>query len=105
MMLVIPQVLDAAALAQVRALLEAPQAEWVDGRATAGHQGALVKVNQQLDERGEAARRAQAIVEATTHFEDAERIAHASRGLGEAMAGLEIGPLEQNGGLLQHRGW
>jgi PKHD-type hydroxylase len=64
MMLVIPQVLDAAALAQVRALLEAPQAEWVDGRATAGHQGALVKVNQQLDERGEAARRAQAIVAA-----------------------------------------
>jgi pyridoxal 5'-phosphate synthase pdxS subunit len=50
-------------------------------------------------------RRARAIVEATTHFEDAERIAHASRGLGQAMAGLEIGPLEQNGGLLQHRGW
>jgi pyridoxal 5'-phosphate synthase pdxS subunit len=50
-------------------------------------------------------RRARAIVEATTHFEDAERIGQASRGLGEAMAGLEIGPLEQNGGLLQHRGW
>jgi pyridoxal 5'-phosphate synthase pdxS subunit len=50
-------------------------------------------------------RRALAIVEATTHYQDAERIANASRGLGEAMAGLEIGPLEQNGGLLQHRGW
>jgi len=50
-------------------------------------------------------RRARAIVEATTHFEDAGRIAHASRGLGQAMAGLEIGPLEQNGSLLQHRGW
>jgi pyridoxal 5'-phosphate synthase pdxS subunit len=50
-------------------------------------------------------RMASAIVEATTHFEDAARIAAASRGLGEAMAGLEIGPLEQNGGLLQHRGW
>ena len=49
--------------------------------------------------------RARAIVEATTHYQDAERIANASRGLGEAMAGLEIGPLEQNGGLLQHRGW
>src|SRR3954464_3173872 len=49
--------------------------------------------------------RAKAIVEATTHFEDAERIAAASRGLGGAMPGLEIGPLEQNGGLLQHRGW
>jgi pyridoxal 5'-phosphate synthase pdxS subunit len=53
----------------------------------------------------EPERRARAIVEATTHFRDAERIASASRGLGEAMAGLEIGPLEQNGGLLQHRGW
>jgi pyridoxal 5'-phosphate synthase pdxS subunit len=50
-------------------------------------------------------RRARAIVESTTHFEDAERVAHASRGLGQAMAGLEIGPLEQNGSLLQHRGW
>ncbi|MEA2483683.1 MAG: pyridoxal 5-phosphate synthase pdxS subunit [Thermoleophilaceae bacterium] len=50
-------------------------------------------------------RMATAIVEATTHFEDPERIAQASRGLGHAMAGLEIGPLEQNGGLLQHRGW
>src|SRR6266850_2588494 len=50
-------------------------------------------------------RRARAIVEATTHFEDAERLAAASRGLGGAMPGLEIGPLEQNGGLLQHRGW
>jgi pyridoxal 5'-phosphate synthase pdxS subunit len=49
--------------------------------------------------------RARAIVEATTHFEDPERIAHASRGLGEAMAGLEIGPLAENGGLLQTRGW
>src|SRR4051794_369639 len=49
--------------------------------------------------------RARAIVEATTHFEDPERIAHASRGLGGAMAGLEIGPLAENGGLLQTRGW
>jgi pyridoxal 5'-phosphate synthase pdxS subunit len=51
------------------------------------------------------AERARAIVEATTHFEDAERVAAASRGLGDAMAGLEIGPLQENGGLLQHRGW
>ena len=36
-------------------------------------------------------RRARAIVEATTHFEDPERVAAASRELGEAMAGLEIG--------------
>jgi pyridoxal 5'-phosphate synthase pdxS subunit len=50
------------------------------------------------------ARRAKAIVEATTHFEDPERVAAASIGLGEAMSGLEIGPLEEQGALLQHRG-
>jgi pyridoxal 5'-phosphate synthase pdxS subunit len=48
-----------------------------------------------------------AIVEATTHFEDAERVARASRGLGAAMGGLEISTLDApgGGGLLQHRGW
>src|ERR1700754_4877011 len=50
------------------------------------------------------ARRARAIVEATTHFEDPERVAAASIGLGEAMSGLEIGPLEAEDALLQHRG-
>ncbi len=50
------------------------------------------------------ARRAKAIVEATTHFEDPERVAAASIGLGEAMSGLEIGPLEAEDALLQHRG-
>jgi pyridoxal 5'-phosphate synthase pdxS subunit len=49
--------------------------------------------------------RARAIVEATTHYEDPERVAAASRGLGEAMPGIEISSLEANGGLLQHRGW
>ena len=49
--------------------------------------------------------RARAIVEATTHFSDPERIAAASRELGEAMPGIEIGTLQENGGLLQHRGW
>jgi len=50
------------------------------------------------------ARRAKAIVEATTHFDDPERVAAASIGLGEAMAGLEIGELEAQGELLQNRG-
>src|ERR1700734_4183288 len=35
------------------------------------------------------ARRARAMVEATTHFEDAQIVAKVSRGLGEAMPGLE----------------
>jgi pyridoxal 5'-phosphate synthase pdxS subunit len=45
-----------------------------------------------------------AIVEATTHYDDPERLAHASRGLGAAMAGIEIGALGEDG-LLQNRGW
>src|SRR3954463_4567966 len=49
--------------------------------------------------------RARAIVEATTHYKDPERVAAASRELGEAMPGIEIGTLEANGGLLQTRGW
>jgi pyridoxal 5'-phosphate synthase pdxS subunit len=49
-------------------------------------------------------RRARAIVEATTHFNDPERVAAASIGLGEAMAGLEIAPLQAEGALLQNRG-
>ncbi len=50
------------------------------------------------------AKRAKAIVEATTHFRDPEILARVSRGLGEAMPGLEIGAIAQEG-LLQHRGW
>ena len=50
-------------------------------------------------------RRARAIVEATTHFQDPERVLAASRELGEAMPGIEIGALQENGGLLQNRGW
>jgi pyridoxal 5'-phosphate synthase pdxS subunit len=52
-------------------------------------------------------RTAAAIVEATTHFDNPERVAGASRGLGAAMSGLEISELAEanGGGLLQHRGW
>jgi pyridoxal 5'-phosphate synthase pdxS subunit len=50
------------------------------------------------------ARRAKAIVEATTHFNDPERVAAASIGLGEAMPGLEIAGLEAADALLQNRG-
>ncbi|HWC49182.1 MAG TPA: pyridoxal 5'-phosphate synthase lyase subunit PdxS [Solirubrobacterales bacterium] len=49
-------------------------------------------------------RRARAIVEATTHYKDPERVAAASTGLGEAMAGLEIAGLAAEDALLQHRG-
>jgi len=49
-------------------------------------------------------RRARAIVEATTHHDDPERVAAASEGLGEAMAGLEIADLAAADALLQDRG-
>ena len=49
-------------------------------------------------------RTAAAIVEATTHFDDAERVARASRDLGAAMSGIEISTLGEQG-LIQHRGW
>lgn len=46
MLLHIEQVLDAAAIARMRAKLDG--AEWIDGRETVGPQGALAKRNQQL---------------------------------------------------------
>jgi pyridoxal 5'-phosphate synthase pdxS subunit len=49
-------------------------------------------------------RRARAIVEATTHFNDPERVTAASIGLGEAMPGLEIAGLAAEDALLQNRG-
>ena len=48
--------------------------------------------------------RAQAIVEATTHFNDPDVLAKVSRGLGEPMHGLDIKELGEEG-LLQVRGW
>jgi len=48
--------------------------------------------------------RARAIVEATTHFEDPERVARASEGLGEAMSSLEARKLGDEQ-LLANRGW
>jgi len=53
---------------------------------------------------GEPEKRARAIVEATTHYEDAAMVANASRGLGEAMRGLEIAAIPERE-LLATRGW
>ena len=47
-------------------------------------------------------RRAKAIVEATTHFQDPAIIAKVSRGLGAAMPGLEIDTLDTT---FADRGW
>ena len=48
--------------------------------------------------------RAEAIVEATTHFRDADRVARASEGLGTAMTSLETRKLDESQ-LLATRGW
>ncbi|WP_158883773.1 Fe2+-dependent dioxygenase [Rhodanobacter sp. L36] len=56
MFLRLPQVLNAAQLSSVRNALGSDQACWVDGRVTAGHQGAKVKRNQQLDQSSALAR-------------------------------------------------
>jgi pyridoxal 5'-phosphate synthase pdxS subunit len=50
------------------------------------------------------ARRARAIVEAVTHWQDATRLARVSEGLGAAMPGLEIGSLAPTERLAA-RGW
>jgi pyridoxal 5'-phosphate synthase pdxS subunit len=48
--------------------------------------------------------RAKAIVKATTHYQDAAIIAEVSKGLGEAMPGLDIKQIPE-GELLAKRGW
>lgn len=60
MMYRIPGVLSAEEVRQLVGELE--QAEWVDGRATVGAQGAQVKQNQQVDTRSEHYARLQARV-------------------------------------------
>src|SRR5262252_2253279 len=53
---------------------------------------------------GDPERRAKAIVEATTHFEDASVLARVSQGLGDAMSGLSAASLAPEE-LLETRGW
>ncbi|MCK5246803.1 pyridoxal 5'-phosphate synthase lyase subunit PdxS [Candidatus Bipolaricaulota bacterium] len=52
---------------------------------------------------GDPAERARAIVEATTHFEDAAKIASVSAGLGEAMSGIAIEEIPEHQ-MMQTRG-
>jgi pyridoxal 5'-phosphate synthase pdxS subunit len=52
----------------------------------------------------EPEKRARAIVRATTHYDDAQIVAEASRGLGEAMRGVEAAKVPA-GERLETRGW
>ena len=60
MLLAIPEVLAPGELAQIRAMLD--DADWADGRLTAGTQSAQVKSNLQLPEESVVARAARAII-------------------------------------------
>src|ERR1700710_1254577 len=53
---------------------------------------------------GNAAQRAKAIVQATTHFRDAKVLAECSTGLGEAMVGINVSSMPA-GDKLAGRGW
>src|SRR5438105_6912711 len=53
---------------------------------------------------GDPERRAKAIVEATTHFQDAEILARVSAGLGDPMVGVSTQSLDPSE-LLETRGW
>src|SRR5437868_7238871 len=53
---------------------------------------------------GDPAKRAKAIVEATTHFNDPDVLAKVSRGLGEAMVGISAAHMPE-GDRIATRGW
>ena len=60
MLIALPNVLPPEQVAEARRILES--AEWIDGKATAGHQGARVKDNQQLPTESPAARQVGAMI-------------------------------------------
>jgi pyridoxal 5'-phosphate synthase pdxS subunit len=53
---------------------------------------------------GDPAKRAKSIVEATTHYREASIVANVSRGLGEAMVGINVSSMPETDRIAQ-RGW
>ena len=62
MLIAIPNALNDQQLQDVRARLAAAGDAWVDGRVSAGYQGAPVKHNEQVDERADVAAACQSII-------------------------------------------
>jgi PKHD-type hydroxylase len=62
MLIAIAQVLNVQQLSAIRQLLDNAGDAWVDGRVSAGYQGAPVKFNQQIDERSDVAQQCQHII-------------------------------------------
>jgi pyridoxal 5'-phosphate synthase pdxS subunit len=53
---------------------------------------------------GDPAKRAKAIVDAVTHYRDADVLLNVSRGLGEAMVGINVSAMPENERIAM-RGW
>jgi PKHD-type hydroxylase len=62
MLIAVEQALPAEQVSELRTALRGAGEAWVDGRATAGYQGAPVKFNQQIDEASDVARRCQQVI-------------------------------------------
>jgi PKHD-type hydroxylase len=62
MLIHLPQVLLAEQVTELRVALDQAGQAWVDGRVTAGYQGAPVKLNQQLDERADITLQCQRVI-------------------------------------------
>jgi PKHD-type hydroxylase len=62
MLIAVEKALPAEQVRELRTALLGAGDAWVDGRATAGYQGAPVKFNQQIDEGSDVARRCQQVI-------------------------------------------
>ena len=103
---------DAALLKQTAELGRLPVVNFAAGGVATPADAALmmqlgcdgVFVGSGIFKSGDAAKRAKAIVNATTHFRDAKVLAECSTGLGEAMVGINVSSMPA-GDKLAGRGW
>lgn len=103
---------DAALLRQTAELGRLPVVNFAAGGVATPADAALmmqlgcdgVFVGSGIFKSGDAAKRAKAIVRATTHYKDAKVLAECSTGLGEAMVGINCGNMRKED-KLAGRGW
>jgi len=103
---------DAALLKQTAELGRLPTVNFAAGGIATPADAALmmqlgcdgVFVGSGIFKSGDAAKRAKAIVQATTHYRDAKVLAECSAGLGEAMVGINVGSMPQQD-KMAGRGW
>lgn len=103
---------DAALLKQTAELGRLPVVNFAAGGIATPADAALmmqlgcdgVFVGSGIFKSGNAAKRAKAIVQATTHYRDAKVLAECSAGLGEAMVGINVGSMSKEE-KMAGRGW